>query len=168
MKITPLLGLMIFALIPFDGHSQNFSANATSANDFPGLARASQLIDRPAAPQPGRLFFAPAKRQGLDQQRRTLQYQETVVEGDTLSLNGVVTRSTGRWTMWINGTPVSERDGSATGVAPTRDGGGRLSAGGATSRPLVVSVGDSVERASGQRSSPLGEGRIRVHSRSSR
>lgn len=171
MKKVLRLAMLAFLTLPFAAHSQNNSANATfSTTDIPGMARAASLINRSSSAPPGRLFFSPARRQGLDQQRKTLQYQETVVQGDTLALDGVVTRSSGRWTLWVNGSPVTERDTGNMGASPVRDGTGRarLSAGTTDSTPVVVAVGDSVERASGERSSPLGSGSIRVHSRAAR
>ena len=52
----------------------------------------------------GRLFFTPEKRQLLDRQRDlNVQAQQETPEDPTLTINGVVTRSSGKRTVWING-----------------------------------------------------------------
>lgn len=169
MNKAGFISLLALLALPFAVHSQNISPNATLPDPgTPGLIHASGLINRSVSAPPGRLFFSPARRQGLDQQRKTLQFQETVVEGDTLSLDGMVTRSSGRWTVWINGNPVTERDSGGMVSAPTRNGRARLNTGNAGESPVVIAVGESVERASGEHSSPLGSGSIRVHSRAAR
>ena len=128
---------------------------------------AHSVLDRPPAPPLGRLFLAPERRDALDQQRKTLQFQETVVEGDSLTLNGVVTRSSGKWTMWVNGSPLTEKDASSVAAAPLpgQAGRGRLSGGTGGADARTVAVGDGIERSSGAINSPLGTGAIRVHSR---
>ena len=144
---------------------QVFAQNATlSADGTPGVARA---LDRATAPTPGRLFFTPERRQALDQQRKTRQFQETVVEGDTLTLDGVVTRSSGKWTLWVNGSAVTEKDASTVGAAPVTDrpGQGRLRSGGEQSTSSTLSVGNGIDRNSGTESKLLGDGSIRVRER---
>ena len=145
---------------------QVFGQNATSP--FPGGAStAADALNRPPAPVPGRLFFSAERRQSLDQQRKTRQFQETVVEGETLTLNGMVTRSSGKWTLWINGSPVTERDSTSIDAAPIAGtvGQGRLKAGGDNDSPSTLSVGNGIDRNTGANTSLLGNGAIRVHSR---
>jgi len=50
----------------------------------------------------GRLFFTPEQRATLDRQR---QYQQTEVQGTTgsITVNGLVRRSSGKVTTWVNG-----------------------------------------------------------------
>lgn len=124
-------------------------------------------INRPPPPAPGRLFFSAERRQALDQQRRTKQYQETVVEGDTLTLDGVVTRSSGKWTLWINGSPVTEKDSTSVGAAPIagEPGQGRIQASGDLAGSSNLIVGNGIDRSTGSSTSLLGDGAIRVHSR---
>lgn len=53
-------------------------------------------------PPLGRLFFTPERRAQMDQQRR-LNIQETqTLEGASITLNGMVIRSSGKRTVWIN------------------------------------------------------------------
>ena len=71
----------------------------------------------------GRLFFTPERRQNLDRQRQ-LNIQDTkqqVNEDPTLTINGVVMRSNGRRTSWINGAPQNENEAPG-GMAVTPRG----------------------------------------------
>ena len=133
----------------------------------PPPTEVADSLNRPRPPAPGRLFFSAERRQALDQQRRTKQFQETVVEGDTLTLNGVVRRSSGKWTLWINGSPVTEKDSSSVGAAPVAGevGQGRLQAGGESAGSSTLIVGNGIDRSTGVGTSLLGNGAIRVHSR---
>lgn len=124
-------------------------------------------LDRPPVTAPGRLFFSTERRQALDQQRKSMQFRETVVEGDKLSLDGVVTRSSGKWTMWINGNAVTEKDSTSVGARPLpgSPGQGRLSAGSEGAGVSTLEVGNGIDRSTGASTSLLGNGSIRVHSR---
>lgn len=56
----------------------------------------------------GRLFFTPERRAALDHQR-TLNFEQAGAEqGTKLTVNGVVRRTDGRSTVWINGVPHDE------------------------------------------------------------
>ena len=53
----------------------------------------------------GRLFFTPQQRQDLDR-RRQANAQETATSANSLvTVNGQVSRSLGKTTVWINGVP---------------------------------------------------------------
>jgi hypothetical protein len=59
----------------------------------------------------GRLFFTPERRQQLDRQREmNLLDQQQLPADPTLTIDGVVTRSSGRRTAWVNGHPQHEDD----------------------------------------------------------
>lgn len=152
-------------LIVLGSALQLFAQNATLPPA--SAAEAADALARPAPPVPGRLFFSAERRQSLDQQRKTRQFQETVVEGDTLTLEGVVTRSSGKWTLWINGNPVTEKDSTSVAAAPVAgaSGQGRLRAGGDGAPASTLSVGNGIDRSTGSSTSLLGNGAIRVHSR---
>lgn len=137
---------------------QVFPANAT----LPGPAPEG------AAPaMPGRLFYSSERREVLDKQRRTPQQASTVVEGETLTLNGIVTRSSGKWTVWINGNALDESNPAGFVATPSATnpalGGIRTQAEDRRAKPLAV--GDSIERASSETRPLLGTGTVRVHSR---
>lgn len=59
----------------------------------------------------GRLFFSPEQRAKLDQQRlRGIAPSSLPGNDGPVTLNGLVTRSSGRSTAWLNGVPVEERN----------------------------------------------------------
>lgn len=112
----------------------------------------------------GRLFFTPERRAALERQRQ-LNLPETrqVVEGATLSVSGVVQRSSGRRTAWVNGNPQHD-DSMATGVRVEIDARNpaqtRVSTG--DEAPAQVKVGEAINRATRETSSGVGEGQIVV------
>ncbi len=96
----------------------------------------------------GRVFFTPERRATLDRQRQ-LNLQETqALQGSSMSLDGVVRRSSGRQTVWINGRPQNDNT-SPSGVTVTS--GGRksntllLNANGEA--PAELRVGETINRA---------------------
>ena len=110
----------------------------------------------------GRLFFTPERREALDRQRQFKVPESLEVPADpTLTINGVVTRSSGKRTVWINGT--AQEDGhtdSGLAVAPSRGNPGQVLVqpeDGPTSR---VGVGDTVNRNTGETTTLLQGGRI--------
>ena len=65
------------------------------------------LAAGPAAAQEslGRLFFTEQQRQDLDRRRQTNIQETAVVVESFVTVNGQVSRSSGRSTTWINGVP---------------------------------------------------------------
>lgn len=108
----------------------------------------------------GRLFFTPEARAALERSRRLDLRQTQPIEGATLSLEGIVRRSDGNGTAWINGRPhhvADPRHGIAIGLQP--DGSGAtLSVGNET--PSRLRVGESVDRGTREKVDVLGDGRI--------
>lgn len=70
-------------------------------------------VPAPAAEGLGRLFHTPEQRAALDRQRLAGP-AKAGDDGQPLTLNGRVVRSSGRNTAWINGVPVDESGGNAT------------------------------------------------------
>src|SRR5712692_642583 len=63
----------------------------------------------------GRLFFTPAERNALDAGKFTATRERPALRGPrSVTLNGVVRRSDGEFTVWVNGQSVSE--GGLSGV----------------------------------------------------
>jgi hypothetical protein len=63
----------------------------------------------------GRLFFTPAERNALDAGKFTATRESPALRGpQSVKLNGVVKRSDGQFTVWVNGKSVSE--GGLSGV----------------------------------------------------
>ena len=80
----------------------------------------------------GRLFFTPEQRAMLDLARRTqpITGQGAETPSDGVTLNGIVTRSDGRQTVWINGRPqpagVATTRSPASASIPLPGGGGQV------------------------------------------
>lgn len=112
------------------------------------------------APGIGRLFFSPEKRAALERQRLYNIQEARTLEGATVSLDGVVQRSSGKSTVWINGRAQGEADAPNTGVAatlaPRAPGSALLSSG--EDKPTRLKVGEAMNRATGERNDRLGGG----------
>lgn len=96
-----------------------------------------------AADELGRLFFTQEQRAILDHARRTQpqasQDNEASYEGVTLS--GIVTRSDGKRTVWVNGQPqaITPNGSTASAVIPLPSGEGKVR----------LKVGQTLDAASG-------------------
>jgi len=104
-----------------------------------------------AAEPMGRLFFSPAERAALDEARRKPEPVVVIPPAppppppEIVTINGVVRRSDGTTTVWINDRPVTDSR-AATGVVltpPKRNDAARVGL-------RVPQVGRSVEIAVGQ------------------
>lgn len=109
----------------------------------------------------GRLFFTPQQRQELDR-RRAANIQETVVTSESfITVNGHVSRSSGKSTTWINGVPEDDkyrgRDPGRVAVSPAE---------GEAAVPL--NVGETWDRTRGSVNNRLGGGEVRIHRRPGR
>lgn len=86
----------------------------------------------------GRLFFSPVERAKLDEARRappasvsppkqTIQAiakpRAPLSRPDTITLNGIVRRSDGQSTVWVNNRPISDQDESAIAIKSPDEGG---------------------------------------------
>lgn len=108
----------------------------------------------------GRLFFTPERRLALERQRTHNVQQAQALQGTTMSLDGVVYRSSGKSTVWINQHAQNESDARRTGVTATlspRDPGRALISPG-EDVPARLKVGEAVNRATGERNTRLGGG----------
>ena len=120
------------------------------------------------APEPlGRLLLTPEKRELLDRQRalNTLEAQTNNEEPQIL-VNGQVRRSTGKRTTWINGQAQNDTE-TRTGVVahPDARGAERVMIESSEDPRASVKVGESLNRSTQETASPLGDGRIIVHKR---
>jgi hypothetical protein len=117
-----------------------------------------------SAEELGRLFFTPERRQQLDHQRQfNLEEQREAPEDPTLTINGVVTRSSGKRTVWVNGITRSDREafGDAT-VFPKPGNPARFIVRPGQTTATEAKVGDTVNQATGEISGLLGQGSITV------
>jgi hypothetical protein len=117
----------------------------------------------PAATRLGRLFLTPEWRSGLERQRQLNIQQSRGLEGDTVRLDGVVVRSSGKSTVWINNRPQTEsaRDSGVT-AATSRRHPGRASVSTSAEPPVDLKVGVTLNQATGEKSGGLASGEIRV------
>lgn len=110
----------------------------------------------------GRLFFTPERRAAMERQR-TFNIQEAqTLQGTTMSLDGVVYRSSGKTTVWINRTAQTESESTRTGVSalvsPKAPGRAVLAPG--DEAPAQLNVGETINRATGERNTRLGGGTV--------
>lgn len=91
----------------------------------------------------GRLFFTPEQRALLDLARRTHTAAASGERTDGVALNGIVSRSDGRQTVWVNGRPVTAAEvrlrDPATAVILLPGGG-----------PVRLRVGQTLDPVSGR------------------
>lgn len=138
-----------------------------------GIATACGLLGAslPAPAEPlGRLFFTPERRAALERQRQ-LNIRETqqAIEGATLSVSGVVQRSSGKTTAWINGAPQNERDaGAGVHVEIDRANPSRATVIAGEESPASLRVGEAINRATRETTSGVDDGRITVKRDSAR
>jgi len=113
----------------------------------------------------GRLFFTPERRQILDRQRQlNIQEKQEIPEDPTLTINGVVTRSSGKRTVWINGMAQNEKDKqSGVTVTPNRNEPGKVVVQAAESPAGKAKVGDTVNRNTGESTDLLNDGTIKLN-----
>ena len=115
-----------------------------------------------AAESMGRLFFEPSQRAQLDLARAQRDRRSPVVVLDTeqpatpqgpgvVTYNGVVRRSDGKSTVWINGKPITERtrDSDVSVLSVRRDGAVSVTVPHAD-RSASLQVGQSMEVESGK------------------
>ena len=147
----------------------SFGQKRGSRSRLAGIVAACMLLHAPsvlpAADEPlGKLFFTPERRAALERQRQ-LNIQETqqVVEGATLTVSGVVKRSSGKTTTWINGTPQDDMS-AATGVRVEIDRANpaRTTVVAGEESPASLKVGEAINRATRETTSGVGDGRITV------
>lgn len=108
----------------------------------------------------GRLFFTPERRAALERQRTHNVQEAQALQGTTMSLDGVVYRSSGKSTVWINRQSQNENEAARTGVSvivsPQNPGRALLAPGDET--PAQLKVGEAMNRATGERDTRLGGG----------
>lgn len=114
------------------------------------------LVTGPAmAEQPlGRLFFTPEQRQQLDYQRNhNILEKREVNQEPSLTVNGVVTRSSGRQTVWVNGEAQNENAATGGTVArPRRGDPATVTVDAAGGSATTAKVGDTIDPQSGEAS----------------
>ena len=111
----------------------------------------------------GRLFLTPERRAILERQRQLNIQEVQTIEGSTVTVDGVVTRSSGRSTVWVNQRPQNENTlgtGVTTHVSPANPG--RVTVAPGDESPASLRVGETINRGTREKSDALGDGRITV------
>ena len=118
-----------------------------------------------AAQELGRLFFTPEQRAALDARRaaRLPDKPAAVAESPTTRVDGYVKRSSGKSTVWVDGEAMPDglqleglrlqRGNDPTRVTVTVGEDGRR---------IVLRVGESFDRATGQVKDVIGDGEVRI------
>ena len=114
-----------------------------------------------AEEQLGRLFFTPAERQQLDGQRPFASDGRSL-DAQALTLNGLVLRSSGRHTAWINGV-AQDADASGLARAAGPQAPGRLTVKPPHAAAASLRVGETIGPAPGELRGLPGDGSIVVH-----
>jgi len=114
----------------------------------------------------GRLFFTPERRQALDRQRQfNIQEKQEIPVDPTLTINGVVTRSSGKRTVWINGVAQNDNEKpSGITIIPNRKAPGKVVVQPSDAPSGSARVGDTVNRNTGETSDLLDGGQISIKS----
>jgi hypothetical protein len=121
------------------------------------LAGLLGLAAGPAAAQDrlGRLFLTPQQREDLDRRRQANIREAAVVADSLVTINGQVSRSSGKSTAWINGVPqesTRKPQDPARVTLPGAEG----------APPVSVKIGQTLDKVRGEVKDGLGEGRVAV------
>lgn len=104
----------------------------------------------PRADVAGRFFYTPQERAALDAQRNKSIGPGT--GGEPITINGLVTRSSGKSTVWINSAPQNDHE-TTSGIAiiGKQPAGGRVTVQLPNSaKPTGMKVGQTLDTGSGQ------------------
>ena len=101
----------------------------------------------------GRLFFTEQQRQDLDRRRQANIRETAVIVESSVTVNGQVSRSSGRSTTWLNGVP---RDNARRPLDPAR-----VTLPGGEGAPSVnLKIGQTLDKIRGEVRDPVESGRI--------
>jgi len=123
-----------------------------------------------AAQELGRLFFTPEQRAALDARRKARVPDKPAAtpqaESPVTRVNGVVQRSGGKSTVWVNGEAIPDSPQAGAQGAPRPAGAGRVSVPlGDGAKGLDMRVGESLNRGSGEVSDIVGKDEVKVSPR---
>lgn len=126
-----------------------------------GSVRAEPVVG--TQPTLGRLFLSPEWRDTLERQRQLNTQQARGPAAESVRLDGVVVRSSGKSTVWVNHQPRTEnaRDFGIVAV-PSRRHPGRATVATEAQAPVDLAVGVTLNPATGEKHGGLADGEIRV------
>jgi len=111
-----------------------------------------------AAENLGRLFLSPQQRQDLDRRRQAnLQEQAPVIVERLVTVNGQVSRSSGKTTVWLNGVPEAS-------ARKPRDPARVILPGSENEPSVSLKVGQTIDKIRGGVTDPIGKGKIETPS----
>jgi hypothetical protein len=111
------------------------------------LLFASTIDSATAVDNLGRLFFTPQQRQDLDRRRQANIQESAVTVNSFVTVNGQVSRSNGKNTVWINGAP---QETSRRPVDPARV----TVQGGEGEASINLKIGQTLDRVRGEVKDP--------------
>ncbi|MDD5174885.1 MAG: hypothetical protein PHQ05_00495 [Sterolibacterium sp.] len=133
-----------------------------------GAATLALLLISPLAQaEPlGRLFFTPERRAVLERQRLLNIEEKTqeTIEIASVHVNGVVRRSNGKATVWVNGRPQRD-DESGTGVSVRSSAKepARVEIRVGEEPPTSLRIGERLNRATQEKTDGLAGGQLQVN-----
>jgi hypothetical protein len=101
----------------------------------------------------GRLFFTEQQRQDLDRRRQANIREAAVIVESSVTVNGQVSRSSGRSTTWINGVPQESARRPLDPARVTLPGGDGVPS-------VSLKIGQTLDKIRGEVRDPVGGGRI--------
>lgn len=116
---------------------------------------------QPAAEMPGKLFLSPEKRHSLDRQRQLNLYEDDGLDNDNLRLDGVLQRSSGYNSIWINQRMQPQAQTQGRAGADASSSPVEIEQG----RQIRLQVGESVNRNTQERKNVLPPDAIRSDKR---
>lgn len=130
-------------------------ARSSAASGFAALVLALAGHSHLAcAEEVGKLFFTPQQRQELDRKRLANVVEQETIVVSLVTMNGHVTRSSGKTTTWVNGTPQYDmfrpRDPRQFNIS--EDAGAP-----------AIKVGQTLDKNSGEVRDSLSGGEIKVN-----
>lgn len=109
----------------------------------------------------GRLFMTPERRAALERQRQLNQQEAMAADSDAVAVNGLVRRSSGRSTVWVNQRPQHENSHAPQVALPSQSQPGSVNLQ-SDDQATQLKVGESINRGTQERSDVVTPGAIRV------
>lgn len=106
----------------------------------------------------GRLFFSADRRATLDRLRASNIEEQQVSQLDVLTVDGLVRRSSGRSTAWVNGVPITEKGQGGLNALPDPRHSGVVRVVPQDQPGASITVGTGINRSTGERLDPMSGG----------
>lgn len=110
----------------------------------------------------GRLFFSPEQRVALDQQRWE-EPENGEPQENTIRFDGVVLRSSGRNTYWLNGKTQNEKRRAIAEIVPGNSKTAPEARVPMPGAPIRIRIGEAVNPSSGEKRALLSDDALVIH-----